>query len=116
MMVPTNSGAAGASGATEYSTTNTQVASVDEADYIKNDSNTIFVLSADGLHIIDAWPAAQTHEIAHLTLTGEPRRMYLLDNRLVVLHARASHQHEWRRGQFQSLGPGLHLWLRVPLL
>jgi len=84
MMVPTNSGAAGASGATEYSTTNTQVASVDEADYIKNDSNTIFVLSADGLHIIDAWPAAQTHEIAHLTLTGEPRRMYLLDNRLVV--------------------------------
>jgi uncharacterized secreted protein with C-terminal beta-propeller domain len=80
----TNSGAAGASGATEYSTTNTQVASVDEADYIKNDSNTIFVLSTDGLHVIDAWPAAQTHEIAHLTLTGEPRRMYLLDNRLVV--------------------------------
>jgi Secreted protein containing C-terminal beta-propeller domain distantly related to WD-40 repeats len=79
-----NSGAAGASGATEYSTTNTQVASVDEADYIKNDSNTIFVLSADGLHVVDAWPAAQTHEIAHLTLTGEPRRMYLLDNRLVV--------------------------------
>jgi Beta propeller domain len=79
-----NSGAAGASGATEYSTTNTQVASVDEADYIKNDSNTIFVLSTDGLHVIDAWPAAQTHEIAHLTLTGEPRRMYLLGNQLVV--------------------------------
>jgi uncharacterized secreted protein with C-terminal beta-propeller domain len=79
-----NSGAAGASGATEYSTTNTQVASVDEADYIKNDSNTIFVLSTDGLHVVDAWPAAQTHETAHLTLTGEPRRMYLLDNRLVV--------------------------------
>jgi hypothetical protein len=78
------SGAGGTSGATDYSTTNTQVASVDEADYIKNDSNTIFVLSADGLHIIDAWPAAETHEIAHLTLTGEPRRMYLLDNRLVV--------------------------------
>ena len=77
-------GAAGSSGATEYSTTNTQVASVDEADYVKNDSNTIFVLSADGLHVIDAWPAAQTHEIAHLTLTGEPRRLYLLDNRLVV--------------------------------
>ena len=86
MAVPTaaSGGAAGTSGATSYSTTNTQVASVDEADYIKNDSNTIFVLSTDGLHIIDAWPAAQTHEIAHLTLTGEGRRMYLLDNRLVV--------------------------------
>ena len=77
-------GAAGASGATEYSTTNTQVASVDEADYVKNDSNTIFVLSTDGLHVIDAWPAAETHEIARITLTGEPRRLYLLDNRLVV--------------------------------
>ena len=77
-------GAAGASGATDYSTTNTQVASVDEADYIKNDSNTIFVLSTDGLHVIDAWPAAETHEVAHLSLPGEPRRMYLLNNRLVV--------------------------------
>jgi len=67
-------GAAGSSGATDYSTTNTQVASVDEADYVKNDSNTIFVLSTDGLHVINAWPAAGTHEIAHLTLTGEPRR------------------------------------------
>ena len=78
------SGAAGSSGATEYSTTNNQVASVDEADYVKNDANTIFVLSKDGLHVVDAWPAAQTHEIAHLTLTGEPRRLFLLDNRLVV--------------------------------
>ena len=77
-------GAGDSSGATDYSTTNTQVASVDEADYVKNDSNTIFVLSADGLHVIDAWPAAGTHEIAHLILTGEPRRLYLLDNRLVV--------------------------------
>ena len=84
MMVPAIAGTAGASGATQYSTTNTQVASVDEADYVKNDSNTIFVLSADGLHVIDAWPAAETHEVAHLTLTGEPRRLYLLDNRLVV--------------------------------
>jgi uncharacterized secreted protein with C-terminal beta-propeller domain len=82
-------GAAGATGssntgATEYSTTNTQVASVDEADYIKNDSNTIYVLSSDGLHVIDAWPAAETHEVAHLSLPGEPRRLFLLDNRLVV--------------------------------
>jgi uncharacterized secreted protein with C-terminal beta-propeller domain len=74
----------GSTGATDYSTTNTQVASVDEADYVKNDGNTIFVLSSDGLHVIDAWPAAETHEIAHLSLPGEPRRLYFLDNRLVV--------------------------------
>jgi hypothetical protein len=79
-----STGSAGSTGATEYSTTNTQVKSVDEADYIKNDGNTIFVLSSDGLHVIDAWPAAETHEVAHLSLPGSPRRMFLLDNRLVV--------------------------------
>ena len=79
-----STGAGGSTGATEYSTTNTQVASVDEADYVKNDGNTVFVLSSDGLHVIDAWPAAETHEIAHLSLPGEPRRLYFLDNRLVV--------------------------------
>lgn len=72
------------SGATQYSTTNNQVASVDEADYVKNDANTVFVLSADGLRVIDAWPADQTHEVAHLTLPGEPRRLFLEQNRLVV--------------------------------
>ena len=56
-------GAAGSTGATEYSTTNTQVASVDEADYVKNDGNSIFVLAKDGLHVLDAWPAAETHEV-----------------------------------------------------
>jgi hypothetical protein len=71
-------------GATQYSTTNTQVASVDEADYVKNDNNTIFVLSSDGLHVMEAWPAAEIHEVAHLSLPGEPRRLYLLGNRLVV--------------------------------
>jgi hypothetical protein len=89
--VPVMVGAAGSTAmggatgsATQYSTTNTQVASVDEADYVKNDGNTVFVLSSDGLHVIDAWPAAETHEIAHVSLPGTPRRLFLLDNRLVV--------------------------------
>ena len=84
MSVPGVAGGAGGSGATDYSTTNTQVASVDEADYVKNDGNTIFVLGSDGLHVIDAWPAAETHEVARVTLSGTPRRLFLLDNRLVV--------------------------------
>jgi len=77
-------GAAGSTGATDYSTTNTQVATVDEADYVKNDGNTVFLLSSDGLHVIDAWPAAEMHEVAHVSLPGEPRRLYFSDNRLVV--------------------------------
>jgi uncharacterized secreted protein with C-terminal beta-propeller domain len=78
-------GAAGASGgAKDYSTTNNQVVDVDEADFVKNDANTIFVLGSDGLHIIDAWPAAETHQLATVKLTGEPRRLFLNGNRLVV--------------------------------
>lgn len=83
-------GAAGSTGATEYSTTNTQVASVDEADYVKNDSNTIFVLGSDGLHVIDAWPAAETKEVARVALAGTPRRLFLYDNRLVAYSRVAS--------------------------
>ena len=71
-------------GATNYSTTNNQVAGVDEADFVKNDANHVYVLSNDGLHVIDAWPAAAAHEVAHLSLPGEPRRMFLYGKRLVV--------------------------------
>jgi hypothetical protein len=71
-------------GAHQYSTTNNQVASVDEADFVKNDASTVFVLAADGLHVIDAWPAPEAHEVAKLTLPGEPRRLFLEQNRLVV--------------------------------
>ncbi|HMA93975.1 MAG TPA: beta-propeller domain-containing protein [Polyangiaceae bacterium] len=82
--VPATNGTAEADGATEYSTTNTQVATVDEADYVKNDGQTIYVLGADGLHVIDAWPAAEAREVTILSVPGEPRRMFLSDNRLVV--------------------------------
>jgi uncharacterized secreted protein with C-terminal beta-propeller domain len=71
-------------GAHQYSTTNNQVASVDEADFVKNDANTVFVLGTDGVHVIDAWPAPETHEVAKLTVPGEPRRLLLEQNRLVV--------------------------------
>lgn len=82
------SGSAGAtgssSGATQYSTTNLQVASVDEADYVKNDANTLFILSSDSVRVIDAWPANETHEIARIAIPGEARRLFLEANRLVV--------------------------------
>jgi hypothetical protein len=71
-------------GAEEYSTTNNQVADVDEADFVKNDSGHVYVLSSTGLHVVDAWPAPETHEIAHLELPGEPRRLFLDGDKLVV--------------------------------
>ncbi len=71
-------------GAAEFSTTNVQVEGVDEPDFVKNDGQTVYVASLDGLHVIDAWPAEQTQEIAHVELPGEPRRLFLAGDRLVV--------------------------------
>jgi uncharacterized secreted protein with C-terminal beta-propeller domain len=71
-------------GATEYSTTNTQVVGVDEADFVKNDDGHVYVLSTRGLHVIDAWPAPETKQVKLLPLPGEPRRLYLAGDKLVV--------------------------------
>ncbi len=71
-------------GAKEYSTTNTQVLGVDEADFVKNDAGYAYVLSSAGLHVIDAWPAPETKEVKRLALPGEPRRLFLVGDKLVV--------------------------------
>jgi uncharacterized secreted protein with C-terminal beta-propeller domain len=71
-------------GASSYSTTNTQVVGVDEADFVKNDDGHVYVLSTRGLHVIDAWPAPETKQIKLLPLAGEPRRLYLVGDKLVV--------------------------------
>ena len=73
-----------AEGAKAYSTTNNQVAGVDEADFVKNDAEHVFVLSSDGLHVMDAWPVSEAHEVAHVQLAGEPRRLFLYDKRLIA--------------------------------
>jgi len=57
-------GAGGAAGsgstsATEYSTTNTQVASVDEADYSRTTATPSSCCRATACHVIDAWPAGE---------------------------------------------------------
>ncbi len=70
--------------ASEYSTTNTQVAGVDEADYVKNDGNTIYVLNDTSLVVFDAWPVEELNEVARIPLPAEPRRMFLADDRLVI--------------------------------
>jgi hypothetical protein len=78
------SNAGSSAGAESYSTTNTQVAGVDEADFVKNDAGYVYVLGQQGLHIIDAWPAEDTREIHFLPLGDSPTRLFLSGDRLVV--------------------------------
>jgi hypothetical protein len=51
---------------------------------VKNDAEHVYVLSTAGLHVIDAWPAAETKEVRRLVIPGEPRRMFLEGDKLVV--------------------------------
>ena len=71
-------------GASEYSTTNTQVADVDEADFLKNDGNYIYILADGRLQILDAWPADEAHRIGSVAIDGTPRRLFVHDDVAVV--------------------------------
>lgn len=76
---PTAAGAAQGtkSTPTDYTTTNNQVAGVDEADFVKNDGTRIFVLSGETLHAVKSWPAAETGLLGKLKIEGYPREMFL---------------------------------------
>jgi Beta propeller domain len=80
---------AGAS-AQEASTTNNQVAGVEEGDFIKNDNKYMYVLANNTLKIIDAFPAASAKEVGSLALSGGNATKLLLDkDRLVVFSSTA---------------------------
>ncbi|MFH1808816.1 MAG: beta-propeller domain-containing protein [Pseudomonadota bacterium] len=73
-----------AGGAQEYSTTNNQEQGVDEADFVKNDASTVYLLAGDQLKILDVWPPEDTHELSTTTIEGQPHRLFVRGTRAVV--------------------------------
>lgn len=71
-------------GASDYSQTNVQVEGVDEADFVKNDGEHIYVLSGDNLVIMDAYPAESAEIVSKSDIDGRPRDMFVNGDRLVV--------------------------------
>lgn len=71
-------------GATDYSTTNVQVAGVDEPDFVKNDGRYIYVISGDTLTIVDAYPASSAAIISKTTIDDTPKDIFVTGNRLVL--------------------------------
>jgi hypothetical protein len=72
----------GASGSTKsaptsYTTTNNQVAGVDEADFVKNDGTRAFVLSGQKLYATHTWPATELAVKGSLDIEGWPQEMFL---------------------------------------
>ncbi|MGA1865485.1 MAG: beta-propeller domain-containing protein [bacterium] len=70
--------------ADDYSTTNLQVAGVDEADFIKNDGSYIYILTDDRFLIIDAWPPQNANIISRMKIEGIPRKLFVANDRALI--------------------------------
>ncbi len=70
--------------ASEYTTTNVAEEGVDEADFVKNDGRTIYLLAGRELRIYRAWPPESTSLLSRLELTGLPKAMYVGSDRALV--------------------------------
>lgn len=82
-MAPT--AAPGGGSADDYSTTNVQVAGVDEPDFIKNDGRYIYVISGDTLVIVDAYPAEKGTIVSETDIEGRPQELFLAGDHLAVI-------------------------------
>jgi len=82
---PSSAPPPGSNGASQYSTTNNQVAGVDEADLLKNDAEYLYVLGEGKLNIIRAWPAPEAHVVSRTAIKGEPKKLFVEKGRAVVL-------------------------------
>lgn len=61
----------------DFTTTNTQVAGVDEADFVKNDGTRIFALSGERLYAARSWPPQQMQVLGSVRIEGYPRELFL---------------------------------------
>ncbi|HET6458294.1 MAG TPA: beta-propeller domain-containing protein [Nitrosopumilaceae archaeon] len=81
-------GTATTSGA-QYSTTNVQVAGIDEPDFLKNDNKYAYILSQDKLTIIDAYPGNTAKIVSKIGLDvngANLQNMFLNKDRLVIFY------------------------------
>jgi len=77
--------AAAAEGHSEdYSTTNIQVAGVDEADIVKSDGKYLYVVSGNKISIVDAYPAEEAEVVYEMNITGTPSELFINNDRLVI--------------------------------
>jgi uncharacterized secreted protein with C-terminal beta-propeller domain len=68
----------------DYSTTNIQVAGVDEADFVKTDGQYIYVLSGSKLVIIDSFPAEDARVLSETEIEGTPSEFFVNGDDLIV--------------------------------
>lgn len=67
-----------------FTETNTQVAGVDEPDFVKTDGGRIFLIHGQSVLALRSWPAAETEQTGSADVEGSPLSMFLRDDTLVV--------------------------------
>lgn len=77
----------------EYSTTNIQVAGVDEADIVKTDGKYIYLTSNATIYILDAYPPEELKILSKLDFNVTVAGIFVKDNKLVVFQDEASNQY-----------------------
>lgn len=70
--------------ASSYSETNVQVKGVDEADIVKTDGSSLFLVHGRALKVIKAWPADQLAETSTTDIEGDPSEMFVANGKAVV--------------------------------
>lgn len=81
---PESGGSGSGGGPTQGTGTNNQVAGVDEADFVKNDGQYIYLAQNGVLRIVDAWPAEQTHTVSTTPIEGTPKKLFVFGDKALV--------------------------------
>ncbi|MGA1824271.1 MAG: beta-propeller domain-containing protein [bacterium] len=71
-------------GSSEYSTTNNQVAGVDEADFIKNDGSYVYILADNQFQIIKAFPPDEAGTVSKVAIEGTPKKLFVSSDRALI--------------------------------
>ena len=85
----------------EYSTTNIQVAGVDEADIVKTDGEYIYLVSDNEVFILKAYPPAEAKVLSKVTFNDTyPVGIFVGHNRLAVLGSEYVNSYRGYYGSF----------------
>jgi len=70
--------------ASESSGTNNQVAGVDEADFVKNDGQYLYIVANGALRILKAFPANEAASVSKVAIEGTPKKLFVEGDRALV--------------------------------
>ena len=78
--------------AADYSSTNIQVAGVDEADMVKTDGKYLYIITGDEVKILAAYPPQEARVLARIKFEGRPAELFINQDRMMVLGSDESGQ------------------------